>query len=274
MGEKYREVRVWLEKLFGDSAVPQYEVNDWTLGVLHQLMAGNERLNSYSVCIQEDLHQKAKEYKTEGSRLAGILEQLGLTAGSMSESGKASLATLSGAALSLDVHDTSDTSILLALDAQSARREGLQEERRMEQRVAAQLLAKHNAALLQASNLNRALQRLEEQTKKQGRELEKKAKQSAFLQVKASDYKVQAKKLNRELSRSGVDPTIYHATLVKLSQELEELQKKVQAMKTKLASYHSLPPDLALSRAKVEETKHELAKLEEELVKHIDMVHT
>ena len=42
----------------------------------------------------------------------------------------------------------------------------------------------------------RALQRLEGQTKKQGQELEKKAKQAAFLQVKASDYKVQAKKLN------------------------------------------------------------------------------
>lgn len=41
----------------------------------------------------------------------------------------------------------------------------------------------------------RALQRLEEQTRKQGRELEKKAKQAAFLQVKAGDYKVQAKKL-------------------------------------------------------------------------------
>ena len=44
-----------------------------------------------------------------GGRLAGVLDQLGLTAGSMSESGKASLATLSGAALSLDVHDASDT---------------------------------------------------------------------------------------------------------------------------------------------------------------------
>ncbi|KAK2167301.1 hypothetical protein NP493_1282g00032 [Ridgeia piscesae] len=213
-------------------------------------MSKNERLNSHSVCVREDLYQKAKEYKTEGGRLAGVLDQLGLTAGSMSESGKASLATLSGAALSLDVHDASDTSLLLALDAQGDRRERAQEERRVEQRVAAQLLARHNAALLQASSLSRALQRLEGQTKKQGQELEKKAKQAAFLQVKASDYKVQAKKLNRELSRSGVDPSIYHGTLVKLSQEMEELQKKVQAMKTTLASYHSLPPDLALSRAK------------------------
>ena len=44
-----------------------------------------------------------------GNRLAGVLDKLGLTASSMSESGKASLATLSGAALSLDVKDTSDT---------------------------------------------------------------------------------------------------------------------------------------------------------------------
>ena len=44
-----------------------------------------------------------------GNRLAGVLDKLGLTASSMSESGKASLATVSGAALSLDVKDTSDT---------------------------------------------------------------------------------------------------------------------------------------------------------------------
>ena len=46
-------------------------------------------------------------------------------------------------------------SILLALDAQNALMERLRDERRMEQRLAAQLLAKRNAALLQTSNLNR-----------------------------------------------------------------------------------------------------------------------
>lgn len=57
---------MWLEKVFGDSSVPQYEVNDWTLGVLHQLMGRNEHLNTCSVVVREDLYQKAKEYKTEG----------------------------------------------------------------------------------------------------------------------------------------------------------------------------------------------------------------
>ena len=64
---------MWLEKLFGDSAVPQYEVNDWTLGVLYQLMSKNERLNSHSVCVREDLYQKAKEYKTEGVLLFNVV---------------------------------------------------------------------------------------------------------------------------------------------------------------------------------------------------------
>ena len=41
----------------------------------------------------------------------------------------------------------------------------------------------------------RALQRLGEQTKKQGPSQEKKAKEAAFLQLKTGDYRVQAKKL-------------------------------------------------------------------------------
>ena len=49
-------------------------------------------------------------------------------------------------------------SILLALDAQNALMERLRDERRMEQRLAAQLLGKRNAALLQTSNLNRQAQ--------------------------------------------------------------------------------------------------------------------
>jgi len=55
--------------------VPQYEVNDWTLGVLYQLMSKNERLNSHSVCVREDLYQKAKEYKTEGVLLFSVVIQ-------------------------------------------------------------------------------------------------------------------------------------------------------------------------------------------------------
>ena len=53
--------------------MPQYEVNDWTLGILYQLMSKNERLNSHSVCVREDLYQKAKEYKTEGVLLFNVV---------------------------------------------------------------------------------------------------------------------------------------------------------------------------------------------------------
>ena len=57
---------MWLERLFGDSCVPQYEVNDRTLGILHQLKYRNEHVNTCSGLICDDLYQKAKEYKTEG----------------------------------------------------------------------------------------------------------------------------------------------------------------------------------------------------------------
>ncbi len=41
MNEKHREVQCWLESVFADEHVPQYEINPRTIEILHQLMKRN-----------------------------------------------------------------------------------------------------------------------------------------------------------------------------------------------------------------------------------------
>ena len=63
----YFQVQVWLEKLYGDKPVPAYELNEYTVGVLHNLMSRNERKERDTQLLIQDLRQKADEYNAEGT---------------------------------------------------------------------------------------------------------------------------------------------------------------------------------------------------------------
>ena len=58
---------MWLEKLFGDKPVPSYELNQYTVGVLHNLKKRNELKEADTQLLIEDLRQKADEYNAEGT---------------------------------------------------------------------------------------------------------------------------------------------------------------------------------------------------------------
>lgn len=60
------QVQNWLERVFGGNPVPQYEINEDTIGILHRLMKKNESQDRAVSMIVDDLKQKALEYKAEG----------------------------------------------------------------------------------------------------------------------------------------------------------------------------------------------------------------
>ncbi len=48
MNEKHREVQCWLESVFADEPLPQYEINPRTMEILHQLMKRNKQQDKAS----------------------------------------------------------------------------------------------------------------------------------------------------------------------------------------------------------------------------------
>ena len=60
------QVRGWLQKVFGDSTVPQYEINHRTVAVLYELMLRCEERDREKQLQTDDLNQKAEEYHAEG----------------------------------------------------------------------------------------------------------------------------------------------------------------------------------------------------------------
>ena len=114
---------------------------------------------------------------------------------------------------------------------------------------------------------------MENQSLKQQPHMEKSAEECKFLRSKYREYKEKIHQCQDALLKSGTDQSLYHREMVKKSDELQELKDKIAPMKAKLDTYHNLPPDLSLTKVKIEEMKREVAALEAELCQNINLMH-
>lgn len=253
--------------------VPAYELSERTLDLLMQLKQANERQEKYRQLMVHDMQLKADEYQVEADRLGRLLDRFGMSTSCLSQSGTLSLQMLVDVSMALGVQHASDSDLLLAMGSLAEDSYQVKESRRSQRRLRNQLLEKTQLQLQRNAELSRAVESVEQLAKQLEPEMTKKAAQSDFLQQKSRNYRSTMKQLTKELSSAGVDSSVRHDTLVKKSENLQELKKRLQSVRTKLDSYHALPPDLLLARVKVEEAKQELADIEAEFDEHIDLIH-
>ena len=62
----FKQVFSWLQQVFGQDPIPQFEINNFTLSVLEQLANRNQEQNKNAEIITKDYIQKATEYAAEG----------------------------------------------------------------------------------------------------------------------------------------------------------------------------------------------------------------
>lgn len=266
-------IQVWLEKVFGGDSVPSYELNKRTIDTLYKLMKLNESKDRDTSLVIDDLRQKTEEYNSEARRLENLLKKINLPVSNLSQSGIMSLRTLANVALLMQTKDVSETSYLLALQHLHDELYKTSEELKREERITQTLIEKTKSAIHKYNCLKKAAEDLQEQKSKQLPEMEKRAKESGFLHNKAKEYKEKIIQFQNELVKSKADPSIYHGSLIKNSEELQVLKSQLAPLKSKLQTYHSLPPDVSLTKVKIEELKQELARLESELSRRIDLMH-
>ncbi|ESO92361.1 hypothetical protein LOTGIDRAFT_162667 [Lottia gigantea] len=273
MNEIHQEVQVWLEEIFGGESIPQFELNKRTLSILHDLMKTNRVKDRDAKLIVEDHNQKAEEYNIDGKRIGKIVEGIKLTPASLSQSGVTSLRTLANLALLLQIKDTTDTSYYLGLQNLHDQETKLEDDRKIEWKLISELFNKTRTSLIKYNSLHKALETLEEQRGIQKPKIESHFEQTGFLRNKALEYKKLIQKHQGQLVKLNVTPEIYHKTLVKKSEDLQALHQKITPLKSKLQSYHDLPPDLTQARVKIEELRRQVSLLEEELSSKINMIH-
>lgn len=63
----FKQVFSWLQHVYGEDPIPQFEINSLTLTVLEQLASRNLEQNKHAEIITKDYIQKTAEYSAEGN---------------------------------------------------------------------------------------------------------------------------------------------------------------------------------------------------------------
>jgi len=267
------QVFSWLQQVFGEDPIPQFEINSFTLNILEQLANRNQEQNKHAEFITRDYIQKTSEYAAEVERLSRITDQVALPISSMSQSGRTSLKTLASVALLLGTKNCSTSSLLLGITEQSQALSAAGDANTEEKRLLSRLLIKTKKAQTNVSDLRRSLDGLQDQVNLQAPKLKRNAQETEFVKLKCKEYEKTNKELEGYQNKAQLDSTIFHGSLVKKAEEVRAIKEKIKPIKDKLEGYHSLPPDISQARVKVEEAKMQLEMLEQQLSISIDTLH-
>ncbi|KAM3845193.1 HAUS augmin-like complex subunit 1 [Vipera latastei] len=272
MEEKIAKVTSWLKKLFGDQAVPLYEVNARTVDILHELAECNESRDGDVNLLIEDMKQKAVEYESEGLFLQELLmESLNLSLSGLSKASTSYLNSLVDIALALETKDTSLASFIPAINDLTSDLYGAQSKNKELEFELSTLRRKLTSALVLEKRLQEDVVKTEDHLIVERAKTESRTQYMKFLIEKSEDIKGQIKSAEEQLSASGLDASLTHESLVTLSEKLADLKKQAVPLKKKLESYLDLTPNPSLARVKIEEAKRELEALEAEFSRKLDM---
>ncbi|NXL80382.1 HAUS1 protein, partial [Leptocoma aspasia] len=253
------QVTLWLKKIYGDVPIPEYEVNERTVDILHEVMECNEETDKDVKLLIEDMKDRATKYEAEAEYWNDILgESLGLSEGSLSEEASKDLTDLVESAMELEVEDTSLTSFYSAINYMTSelyKTKSKNEEMELKLKT---LTKKLTSALMMEKQLEEDIKKIKESQEAEQAKAESRSKNLKFLEDKSKDLKIRIKDAEDELVARGLDQSLMHEALVESSEELVALQKELEPLKKELASYYDLPPSIPLAQVKVEEARREL----------------
>ncbi|XP_020662213.2 HAUS augmin-like complex subunit 1 isoform X1 [Pogona vitticeps] len=272
MEEKLNKVAPWLKKTFGDQPIPPYEVDPRTVDILYELAECNECRDGDASLLIEDMKQKAAEYGSDGSYLQDLLtESLNLSFSSLSKVSVTYLNNLVDTAIALETKDTSLASFIPAINDLTSDLCATESKNRDMELELSNLRRKLTSALVLEKRLQDDLVKTEELLVMEKAKADSRTQNMKFLKDKSEDIKFRIKAAEEQLSASGLDASLTHESLVKLSEKLAEIKKQAVPLKKKLESYLDLTPSPSLARVKIEEAKRELEALEAEFSTKVDM---
>ncbi|XP_074668457.1 HAUS augmin-like complex subunit 1 isoform X4 [Strix aluco] len=246
--EKLRRVTAWLKKIYGDEPVPQYEVNTQTVDILYELAECNEARDRDVSLLIEDMKEKAAEYDAEANYLQGVLlETLDISPTSLFTEGTDYLNILVESAMILDTKDTSLASFFCAINDMTSELYATESENREMERELSSLRRKLTRALMLEKQLKEDLKKVKELLEVETAKADSQLQNLEFLKKKSEDLKSEIKDAEEKLAATGLDQTLTHGSLMKLSKEVAELQDEIVPLKKELDSYLDLTPVIIFS---------------------------
>ncbi|NXP67673.1 HAUS1 protein, partial [Chloropsis cyanopogon] len=216
------QVTLWLKKLFAGVPgvpVPQYEVNERTVDILHEVMECNEEREKDVMLLIEDMKDQATKYEAEADYWHKIIgESLGFIEGSLSQEAMDDLLDLVQSAIELEVENTSLTSFYSAInDMTSELYETKSKNDEMELKLKT-LRKKMSSALVMQKHLEEDVKKLEKSQAADKAKAEIRSKNLKFLEAKSKDLKIRIRDAEDKLVARGLDLSLTHEALVTLSE--------------------------------------------------------
>ncbi|NXI10575.1 HAUS1 protein, partial [Irena cyanogastra] len=237
------QVTAWLRKLYGLVPLPQYEVNERTVDILHEIMEYNEEREKDAMVQIEDMKEQTTKYEAEADYWHDILGKgLGLYEGSLSEEAYEDIFDLVGSAIELEVENTSLTSFYSAINGMTSELYETKSKNEEMERKVKTLTKKLISALVMEKQLEEDVRKLQTSQKADKVKAEILSKNLKFLKDKSKDLKIRIADAEDELIARGLDQSLTHEALVKSFKDLAALQKKIEPLKRELESYYDLPP--------------------------------
>ncbi|XP_053557042.1 HAUS augmin-like complex subunit 1 isoform X1 [Bombina bombina] len=267
------QIVTWLKNIFGDKPIPQYEVNNRTIEILHQLAEWNEARDKDIALVTDDLKQKSAEVKAEAKYLQELLaDSLGPSYSNLSRMSNNYLNQLIDSCVALELKDSSLSSYIPAVNELSSDLLAIEANNQEMELELTNLRKKLTEALVLEKSLEQDLKKAEEECLFEKNKVEVRLQNMKILKGKSEDYKYSIRTAQDQLSASGIDDSLTHRSLVSHSEMLAELKAESILLKEKLKSYQDLAPNPSLVKVKIEEAKRELKATEAELTMKVNMM--
>eukprot|EP01028_Stygiella_incarcerata_P008797 TRINITY_DN3948_c0_g1_i1.p1 TRINITY_DN3948_c0_g1~~TRINITY_DN3948_c0_g1_i1.p1 ORF type:complete len:279 (-),score=105.30 TRINITY_DN3948_c0_g1_i1:305-1141(-) len=266
---KYKHVLAWLRSVMGVQDVPSFEVDHETITALYNLSLAEAERSRENRIILEDIQKRRKEYEEKGEVITSLLESIGLSKEELPPSTQKGVGVLSSLALTLGVDRIDIGTLYPALESVLEEEENVQstleeEKKRMEE------LTLSTASMVQSMNqLKKVLEDEEEERQMGRREIQRKGSEMGYMEGKAKEYRQTLLMLKEELTKTGVTPEVTHQEAVKLFERIQEIERELSPLESRLRVYHNLPPDVSLVSVEVERARKELVSLEDQLTSQI-----
>ncbi|XP_074788594.1 HAUS augmin-like complex subunit 1 isoform X2 [Athene noctua] len=267
------QVTTWLKKIYGDEAVPAFEVDTQTVDTLYDLAEYNEARDRDVSLLIEDMKQKATEYDAEAKYFQDVLlETLGISPINLSKEGTNNLSILVDSAMILETKDTSLVSFFCAITDMSSELYATELKNKKMELELRSLRKKLTKVLMLENKLKEDLKNVMELLEVEKAEADRRSQNVPFLKKKSYHLELEIKDAQKELAARGLDQTLTHGSLVNLSKKVALMQDEAGSLKRKLDSYLDLTPNSYFVDMKIEEVKKELDAVEAEFSKEIDML--
>ncbi|XP_030323525.1 HAUS augmin-like complex subunit 1 [Calypte anna] len=264
MEKKAKRVGLWLRKILGNQPIPQFEVTETSVNILHEIAACNEARDREILLLIENVKQRRAAYEAEAKYLQDILEEsLGLSPSRLSHKASKCLDVLAKSAMILETKDTSLISFFSAINDMTAEVYATEAKNRKMKRELIRMRDKLTATLLLEQKLKEDIKKTEEQLEVASIKSEIRKCDLKFLKDKSLDMAIRIRIAEEKFLASDFDKSLTHDSLMELAEKVAKLNKETAALQKRLKAYEDLPPSIILAQVKIAEAKRELNILEE-----------